>query len=137
MTRSDPSPEAMMIPDFSGQTISGLRIDYRLQLWTDAGWQFNLEGRTHLTRAGLPPEEIKVRTHVEDEDLPEALKQLVGKQLRNVIVSAQGDLALNFADAQVSVQADPRHESWQFHGPNGEMGVCMPGGELAIWDART
>jgi hypothetical protein len=128
--------EPIMIPDFSGQTVTRLRIDYRLQLWTDQGWQFNLEGRTVLVSRDVQLMEIEVGIHLDDKDLPESLKQLEGKKLDGVMVSAGGDLALNFADAQVSVQADPRYESWQIHGPRGEIVVCMPGGELAIWGPR-
>ncbi|MDN5798150.1 MAG: DUF6188 family protein [Intrasporangium sp.] len=78
-------------------------------------------------------EEINVGIHVDDEDLPLEPRQLVDSQLRNVVVSPNGDLALNFSDAQVNVRADPKYESWQIHGARGEIVVCKPSGDLAVW----
>ncbi len=47
-----------------------------------------------------------------------------------------GDLTIRSAVAQIDVSADDGSEAWQIYGPSGEIIVCMPGGELAIWGPR-
>ena len=60
-----------------------------------------------------------------------------GKTIRALPVSPAGDLSVTFDDtSQLSVKAAAEYEAWQLSGPRGEMVVCMPGGELAIWGPR-
>jgi hypothetical protein len=39
-------------------------------------------------------------------------------------------LGVQLGDRQLPVRADDRYEAWQIAGPDGELLVCTPGGEL-------
>ena len=121
-----------MIPSFAGKVVHSIRLDYALMIWTTDNWQIDVGGDTYLLRSdGLQT----IDTGTPQEELPEALAALVGAEIREVLVSREGHLAVNFADAQLSVRAADDYEAWQITGPAGERIVCMPGGELASWPA--
>jgi hypothetical protein len=45
-----------------------------------------------------------------------------------------GNLEVSFADGgSLHVDPSPAHEAWELAGPQGGRIVCMPGGQLAIW----
>lgn len=67
------------------------------------------------------------------EELPPEQAALTGAEIREVLVVREGHLAVNLADAQLSVRASADCEARQITGPDGERIVCMPGGELASW----
>ncbi|WP_367652507.1 DUF6188 family protein [Intrasporangium sp.] len=71
------------------------------------------------------------------EDLPAELERLVGQQISSVLVSETGDLAINIGHAQLSVAAGEDYEAWEMGGPHGEIILCKPGGDLAVWGPRT
>jgi hypothetical protein len=121
-----------VIPSFAGKVVHSIRLDYALMIWTTDNWEIDLNGETSLLRAdGLRT----IDTGTPQEDLPEALASLVGAEITEVLVGREGHLAVNFADAQLSVRASADYEAWQITGPAGERLVCMPGGELASWPA--
>ena len=89
-------------------------------------------GETYLLR----PDGMQViDSGTPQEELPAALAELVGAEITEVLVAKEGHLAVNFADAQLSVRASADSEAWQLAGPTGERIVCMPGGGLASWPA--
>jgi hypothetical protein len=103
-------------------------------IWTTDNWELDLNGPAHLLRAdGLHD----IDSGTPQEQLPAELADLVGAEITEVLVAREGHLAVNFADAQLSVRSSPDYEAWQITGPAGERLVCMPGGELASWPAST
>lgn len=123
-----------MIPSFAGKVVHSIRLDYSLMIWTTDNWELALGGDTYLLRSdGMQP----IDTGTPQEELPDSLAALVGAEIREVLVAREGHLAVNFADAQLSVRAAADYEAWQITGPGGERIVCMPGGELASWPASS
>jgi hypothetical protein len=61
----------------------------------------------------------------------------VGRQIQNVD-SQQGALTLSFSDAS-RLRCDPHdeYEAWTVTGGSPQhLVVCMPGGEIAVWETR-
>lgn len=123
-----------VIPDFTGQTIIKMKIEGGLSIWTRENWEIQLNGDTYLTshNAGT----VEVENTVYRDDLPEELKRLVGQEISSLLVSAEGDMAVTIGDTQLSVRVGRDHEAWEIGGPKGELIICMPGGELAVWGPR-
>lgn len=125
-----------MIPDFTGHTIYTIRMDFRVLLYTEENWEFQLSGDTYLTNPRVGTILIEGQGEELTEDVPEELKRLIGQRISSVLVSPAGDLAINIGDTQLSVRADKKYEAWEFGGPKGEIIVCTPGGELTTWGPR-
>jgi hypothetical protein len=124
-----------MIPDFAGHTISAIRMDFRVLLYTEENWEFQLSSATYLTNARVGTVLIEGQEEL-TENVPPELKRLVGERISSVLVSKGGDLAINVGDTQLSVRADPNYEAWEMGGPKGEIILCRPGGELVTWGPR-
>lgn len=123
-----------MIPDLAGRTLEVIRHNYVLMLWTDNNWEIDLEGRTFLRRTGADP--VEIDTTLFQEELSEEVKPLLGATISAITTTERGDLLVTMDGMELRVEAGRDHEAWQVYGPDGEMYVCMPGGELAIWDAQ-
>ncbi|OFE14946.1 hypothetical protein BA895_07260 [Humibacillus sp. DSM 29435] len=121
-----------MIPSFAGKIVHSIRLDYALKMWTTDNWQLDLNGDGFLLR---PDGMHVIDSGTPQEKLPAVLAELVGAEITEVLVAEHGHLAVNFADAQLSVRASPDYEAWELTGPHGERIVCMPGGALASWPA--
>jgi hypothetical protein len=63
---------------------------------------------------------------------------IVGKEVKSV-ATAEGTLVLNFTDGgSLRCPPDDRYEAWEVVGGSPEhLVVCMPGGELAVWDDQS
>lgn len=120
-----------MIPDFAGQVIIIAKIDYGLHLWTADNWEILLAGPVLVSAVGRAPEEIEV--DVAESPLPEQLAGVVGATVSQLLVAEDGHLGVQLDDRQLSVRADDRYEAWQVAGPDGELLICKPGGELAYF----
>ncbi len=125
-----------MLPDFAGDTIFKIQMDFRIILYTDRGWGFQLSGETYLTNPRVGTILIEGNSEELTEDVPDELKRLLGQEITSVLVSPDGDLAVNIGDTQLSVRAGDDYEAWEVDGPKGEIVISMPGGELAIWGPR-
>ncbi|MEX0428566.1 DUF6188 family protein [Nocardioides sp. DS6] len=121
-----------MIPDFAGQTIDIVRIDWGLHLWTSENWEFVLSNTILITvqqEGGVEQHEFD--PDVEERPLPPVLEPIVGARIEQVLVSKGGDLSIQLAGMHLTVPARPRYEAWQLAGGKGnEMFICMPRGEL-------
>ncbi len=132
-----------MIPDYAGKTIEIIRLDGSVQLWTTDNWYIHFGGDPLVAAPGMTPVEVDPGNPPDVDagetypPVPDVLASFVGKTIRALQVSAVGDLSVTFDDtSQLSVKAAAENEAWQLSGPRGEMAVCMPGGELAIWGPR-
>ena len=123
-----------VIPDFAHATISKVEVEHMLRFWTDSGWQFNLEGDVTLHSGDRVVRIGDISTS--PQGLSDELVGLIGASIEAVSVSNAGDMTIRCAVGQIDVCADDAFEAWQIYGPSGEIIVCMPGGELAIWGPR-
>lgn len=66
---------------------------------------------------------------------PLALPELVGRAISQASTT-DGTLLVTFTDgATLRTPPDPNHEAWQVVGGTPHsLVVCLPGGELAVWD---
>lgn len=132
-----------MIPDLAHKTLSLIRFDGSVQIWTEDNWRIRFGGDPVVSVPGLepvlvdpgdPPDLGAGETY---PSIPEMLKRFVGMTIQDVTVSLDGHLTMTFIDgSQWSVQADAAYEAWEIHGPRGDLVVCQAGGELAIWGPR-
>jgi Family of unknown function (DUF6188) len=74
----------------------------------------------------------------DSEGTPLPVAALVGRTVASASAT-DGILSLTFADgATLRCEPSAEYEAWQVVGGSPEnLVVCMPGGELAVWDDRT
>lgn len=76
-----------------------------------------------------------------EEDSDEAfapIRQLVGQVIVEATADESGALRICVDDGTVlRVPSDDAYEAWNLSGPHGALVVCMPGGELAVWDPKS
>ncbi|HLU28746.1 MAG TPA: DUF6188 family protein [Glycomyces sp.] len=118
--------------ELDGQTIARVVDQPPLIFETGGGWTVTVESALTFSDANGA-----VR-HLEGDD-PEAVAAM-GPLLHGLTLRASavedGSLRLTFTSgAELIAPPDPDYESWGLTGPAGQRLVCMPGGELAIWDA--
>lgn len=118
-----------------GREVSRLVLDFRLTL------QFLGDG-ADLDIAIATPFSIEdsERTHRLDPERPESLGPAL-TILRQVVESAtvneDGGLELVFSNGlTLRLAPDPNYEAWESTSSGGAKVVCLPGGSLAVWDAR-
>ena len=125
-----------MIPDMTGKTIEMIRFNYSLAIWTGDNWQLDLAGVTHITLEGGSRVEIDT-TLCQDELTDAGALHLVGLgDHRDSRVSNARRPDHHLEPRRWRYRQVMAHEAWQIYGPSGEIIVCMPGGELAIWGPR-
>ena len=109
-----------MTVDLTGQTLANVDRDYTLRIYTREGWLIVVEGEVL----------------VDDKDLAAALYGAIDKPITSFSIADDGVLTLAAGDAHIRATPDPDYESWHVTGPGPgkQMVVCLPGGELAIWD---
>lgn len=94
---------------------------------------FKETGSFLYTRAGDAVQIPSERTKQPDLDIAKFLAGAVSlaevNQLGNLTLSME-------SGSRLSVQPDPNFEAWTVVDPNGYRVVCMPGGEIATWEAQ-
>jgi len=105
-----------MTVDLTGQTLAAVSLDFTVTLTTEEGWDVAIEDET-LAR---------------DDTLAAALTRAVGQPITAFSID-HGTLSLDVGDAHLRAAPDPTFEAWNVAGPDKQLVVCMPGGELAIW----
>jgi hypothetical protein len=75
---------------------------------------------------------------IDSQGGPITLDGLIGRVVQSASVDPDGTLCLAFnGGASLRCEPDPQYEAWQVVGGDPQtLVVCMPGGELAIWDSR-
>jgi hypothetical protein len=109
----------MSLPDLTGQTVVNVDRDYTMRIYTREGWLIVVEG-----------DDL-----VDDKALAAALYAAIDKPIAEFSISEDGVLAMSVGEASIRATPDPDYESWHVTGPppQKQLGVCTPGGELAIW----
>ena len=119
--------------DLHGQLISEITIGYEGILTTNLGSSIRIEGDFYLVES---QDELE-NTKKSGEDNFALLEKLRGAVIDEVTIDKTGQLLMSFSDGKRLIAVPDRHyESWEINFPNREKYICMPGGEIAIWDAR-
>ena len=63
------------------------------------------------------------------------LLPLLNGEVTAVDIDASGGLSFALSGARIRCGSDPEYEAWSYDGRHGGKVVCMPGGDLAIWNA--
>lgn len=59
---------------------------------------------------------------------------ILNKAIDSAWAYRKGSLYLKFSDGNILlVEPDPKYEAWEIAGTGGLRVVCLPGGELSIW----
>lgn len=126
-----------MIPSFTGVEISSIVVTpHSLRVGLGNGWQLEGECGCSLVRTGQPSIGVDLSQPSSVERLPElreALSDLVGRDLAQMLVTEQGHLGLVLVGVQLVLVPHPDFESWTLVGPAGERAVCRPAGEVVMW----
>jgi hypothetical protein len=120
-----------VIPDLAGKVVQLVKIDYGLQIWTADNWFLLLAGPVLVGTADAAPRTFDV--DVPDSPLPPGLDDLVGSTITQLLVADDGQLDVQLGDRRLSVRPGDAYEAWEIAGHDGELLVCMPGGELAYF----
>lgn len=126
--------EAPTIP-IVGTVVTQLRFDFAFTLAFDADIQIRIE--TGFTVAS-PGGELETFDPEADLARMGSLLTLHQAEVRTAGTDEIGNLRLDFSDGR-ALQCRPhqQYEAWNLSGKDGLLYVCLPGGGLAIWSART
>jgi hypothetical protein len=124
----------MMDLGLSGSTLVSQLVEYTVALHLSDGFFIRIESPFTLD---LPDRSISLSPEDSSAESFAPLRDLVGRVVTESTVDDAGALTVAFeGDARLLVEPDSAYEAWTVSGPRGMMVVCMPGGELAIWDAE-
>ncbi len=122
---------------FRGLLVTQVQVDHAFGLVLDDKGAVRVEGAATLgwVSVGAKPETVELRP--ENHDVAAGLV-LLGTTVLSSVAFKSGGLRIVFDDGHVlTVAADPQHEAWTVTGPNGMLIVSVPGGDLAVWHARS
>src|ERR1022692_2862519 len=119
----------------TSQLVTRISFDYAITLLTEEGVELRLETQFTFTEPDSEPIVI-------DPERPDAaalkVLGLLHKVIRAFHVAESGSLVLAVEGGSgIRTEADDAYEAWTIAGRRGEKVVCLPGGELAIWNAVT
>lgn len=118
----------------AGRTIESLLIEYTVVVRLTGGYVLVVESPLVLTTGDSTTE---VDPADDPGDVENSLRWLVGMTVASSPAEPSGALTVVFDEGtRLTVAVDPDYEAWHVAGPDGSLVVCMPGGQLAIWDAR-
>lgn len=116
--------------ELAGRTLEGVQFGYTLTLQFTDLHEVQIEQPIRITAGGEP---VEVSAEAE---WSEPISALVRDSVTGAEALADGTLVITFAGGtELRVGPNPDYESWTVTGPGGMRVVCLPGGELAVWDA--
>jgi hypothetical protein len=115
---------------YRGLTVTRICVDYALTLCLGADVQVAIESTALVSKshATAPP----ITLEPQHQDVSSALI-LFGTKVVSRVAFKNGTLRLVLGSNQLSVRPHPDFEAWQATGPGTLRVVCMPGGQLAVW----
>lgn len=131
MTRSDvvELDDHWRLP-LAGLAVSQLRVDHQLCLRLGEDAWISVEADAALEEEGGGP----ATPLAPEQQAVAAALGLFGMTVIDVTAFKDGRLVVEFdKGARLTVAADPHFEAWNITGPDNLRVVCMPGGDLAIW----
>lgn len=115
-----------------GRTVTSIHVEYTLQLWLSDEYHVTVESPFWVH---LPDRSVELSPEADPEEVRALLGRLVGHSIDDAGVSETGVMTIHFdGSTRLKVEPDPAYEAWNVSGPAGFLIVCMPGGELAIWN---
>jgi hypothetical protein len=126
--------EDRWILPFRSKRVEQIRIDHRLGLLLDSDAEVTLEGPATLTQGPITaPGAAPAELSPENRTVAPALA-LLHTVVLSAVAFKSGALRLVFSNAMLlNVSPDTQHEAWTASGPGSMKCVCLPGGELAVW----
>ena len=129
--------------DISGFTVTRCCIDYRFSLDLIRPEQV-IRGQEHASLIIDGHFEYvagDTTTRHDPEQHPEELGpvlKLFRRTVEAASIAADGTLHIQFSD-QMSIRVPSLfdYEAWELHHDDGRMLICMPGGNIAVWSARS
>jgi hypothetical protein len=118
-----------MTPDLNGQTVSSVSYVGGLYIDTQQEWQITIESDFTVTDGVR--EWSKSGGDV--DGIVAMLDQHLGLPITAFAISDTGTLSFSLGALSVRAAPSPKYEAWNVAGPDKQLVVCMPGGELAIW----
>jgi len=127
--RDDEGPP-LEVDVLAGREVTQVRVDYNVWLLAEGDL---LQMNSVLTY--LEPGRSEIEIDVERR--PQEAAVLLGRLHRGVSAGLYRDRLLRLIfedDVQLTVPASDRYESWDLIREDGSRVICVPGGELAIWE---
>jgi hypothetical protein len=117
----------------AGTTVLSLRVDYTLAVHLSGECGLQAEA-TIIWRRG--EDERTLEATIEHADTNRALlTDLIGDEVVDSRVSERGELTVSFRrGGTLTHPPSDEYESWNVWGPGSRHVVCLPRGELAVWD---
>lgn len=130
--KDDLSRASIVVAKLKSSTLDQVRIGFDIQLvFGTPGGILQIESAAFLRYDGAS---IKLDA-TEDPTSTSAVLSLLRTSVECVDLSERR-LQLRFSSGEVfEVCPDEDYESWSLTGDDGGRVVCMPGGELAVWNA--
>lgn len=117
-----------------GQTFLSEHVEYSAVLKFSGKYMVRIESPFILH---LRENEYQLSPEGDPTEAFDPVRELIGQTVTQSVAEDTGILRLAFANgASVVVEPDEAYEAWTASGPRGMLVVCMPGGELAIWDEK-
>lgn len=124
----------MDIP-LSGEMLDSQEVDYTVRLYFSGDFFVRIESPFTLN---LPDGRILLSPEEDESQAFSPLSDLVGHVVAESTIDDAGVFTVVFENGSSLVaKPDKAYEAWTLNGPNGLLVVCMPGGELAVWDAAS
>lgn len=120
---------------FRDRALNAIEIDFTILLSFDGGYEIRIESEFWLFDSDgkyrIAPDPDFVSTAAR-------LQGLSGTVALTSIAEETGRLRIDFVNgAAILVHPDKHYEAWTFAGPDGAKVISIPGGELAVWNARS
>lgn len=121
--------------DLAGKTLQSVLIEHSIRLQLSEGRFVLVESPFSLDREGVS---VVFSPEEDFEEAFEPIRRLIGLTVVEATADDSGALRIRFGDGTVlQVPSDDAYEAWNVSGPGGGLVVCMPGGELAVWNPDT
>ncbi|MEU6535121.1 DUF6188 family protein [Streptomyces sp. NPDC047000] len=117
-----------------GQAVTRVCFDAALTVLTSGDYELRVETEAIL--------QVSAEDHVYfDPESPAVVASHLVGLVRDVITVAEagsvGDLVIEFESGmKLTVLPDEEYEAWGIVGLKGKRVVCMPGGEIAVWNGE-
>jgi hypothetical protein len=120
--------------DLAGKEVLSTLVEYSAVLHFSRGYTARIESPFSITRAG---ERQNLSPDSDPQGSFQLLEALLHQVVRRAEVDDSGALSLEFHnEAAIRVEPHDKYEAWAVSGPDGFLVVSLPGGGLAIWEAK-
>lgn len=117
-----------------GQKLDSVEISYSVALSFSHEDEIRIESPFSLRTSDV---EFQFSPGEDPEENYKPVHDLVGLEVAEAEADNSGNLNVTFINGvRLHVDSDRNYEAWTLAGLQGVKVVCMPGGELAIWEDR-